>query len=210
MGLQEEARAEQVIRHAHRRLSERLASGESPRTDGLFDGEDDDALRLLEAGIQAAIKMIDARKVDAVGNLLAAMVIDDDVTIDDALQFVDYIEDLSWRQVVALVYFADASRDGARQLIAAAGEGGTGQIRPTCEAELSDLARTQELIGLKSPDDEGVNNPSNTWGGGSITASSLDKIRPTGPGFTLHRLAELDSVVTPEDLDSFEETELRP
>jgi hypothetical protein len=201
-------RAHRAILRAQRRIEERVAAGEPWRTDGEFEGgSSEDVFRIFETAVRAAMSSTEQRKADLVGSLLASAALDDSASVADILRMIRYIEDLSWRQVVALAYFADDKRAANRELLSAGGSEGTIRIRPGCEAELSELARTHELIGLRQQDDS-VANPSNTMNGGQLTAASLSRVGPTGLGLTLHRLAEMGELITDDELDAFEGNEL--
>jgi hypothetical protein len=100
-----------------------------------------------------------------------------------------------------LRYFEDQSRQSEREMIAVAGDEGEARIHPALEAELSEAARTLELIGI-GQDGGSVANPSNSMGGGQIVSSSARRVRATGLGQTISRLGRLADLVSEEELDS--------
>lgn len=199
-----EDRAQRTMQYAARRFEERQAGGERPRPDA-FQG--DSATEAVEAAIKAAANSVEQRKSCLIGSLIASAAYEDHLPDADLLRFLKLLEALSWRQILALAYFADKERTSERVLIAAGGDEGIGQIQPGLESELAELGRSHELIGFVG-DDGGVANPSNVWDGGQITAASIDKIGLTRLGQTIYRLAEVNREVTQEDLAQFIASEI--
>lgn len=197
-------RAWKTMQHADQRIKERDSEGDERRANA-FDGESAD--QTVEAAIKAAANSAECRKVHLIGSLLASAEYEAHLPVADLLRFLKLLEVLSWRQVLALAYFADKERASERGLIAAGGDEGIGQIQPGLEAELAELGRGHELIGFVE-DDGGVANPSNVWDGGQITAASIDKIGLTRLGQTIYRLAEVNREVTQDDLTQFIEAEI--
>jgi hypothetical protein len=197
-------RAWQTMQHADQRIKERDREGDERRANAI-DGESAD--QTVEAAIKAAATSVERRKAHLIGSLLASAEYDADLPVADFLRFLKLLEALSWRQILALAYFADKERASERVLIAAGGDEGVGQIQPGLEAELAELGRGHELIGFVG-EDGGVANPSNVWDGGQITAASIDKIGLTRLGQTLHRLAEVNREVAQKDLAQFVEAEI--
>lgn len=193
-------RIEDVSDLAREEVERRLEAGESLRTDGLLDSDSALGADVLEGVLRAALEAEGERKCTAIANLSAAIAFEHDVSGADALRYLRLLRAMSWRQLTALAYFADSSRENERARISQRGEEGDAQIRPALEAELSEMARTFEVIGFR--DDSGaVNNPSDTWNGGGIVAASLVKVAPSGLGLTLSRLADLPRIVTDEELE---------
>jgi hypothetical protein len=197
-------RAQRTMQHAARRFEERHAGGEKPGPNS-FQGES--ATEAVEATIKAAANSVEQRKACLIGSLLASAAYELDLPIADLLRFLKLLEALSWRQILALAYFADEARAPERVLIAAGGPEGIGQIQPGLEAELAELGRGHELIGFVG-DDGGVANPSNVWNGGQITAADIDTVGLTRLGKTIFRLAEMDREIKPGDLDQFTQAEI--
>jgi hypothetical protein len=63
------------------------------------------------------------------------------------------------------------------------------------------------LIGFVQKDGS-VANPSNVMNGGQIVAASIANIGLTSRGKTLHRLAEVESIISDEAIAEFETSEL--
>lgn len=181
-------------------LERRLAAGEALRQDGLLGSGSEAGEEILEGILRAAIEAEEERKCAAIANLATAIAFEKEITGADALRYLRLVRAMSWRQLRALAFLANPSRGDERERIAGRGEEGDAQIRPALEAELSEMARTFELIGLR--DDKGaVNNPSDTWNGGGIVAASLGKVAPTGLGLSLLRLTDLPRIVDDAELD---------
>lgn len=194
----QQTRAEMSLSQAAKRIQERDAEGETPNSD--FEGEDE--LNLLETSIRAAISSTNEKKARLIGNFYASCIFEADLGPDDALAYLGDLDQMTWRQICALAYFADDGRTSDRELYAAGGTEGVRQIVPGCEQELSRLARTRELIGFVQ-EDGSVSNPSNAWGPGLIVASEIHRVALTGRGKTLYRLAEIGNEVDQEDIDTF-------
>jgi hypothetical protein len=185
--------------HARAETERRHEDGAVFRGDGLLDDEELGA-DLLEGVLRGAIEAERTQKAAAIANVAATVSFDDTLSGADALRYIRLIREASWRQLCALVYFDDETLAEERQLHAARGSEGDAQIKPTLEAELSEMARLLELIGFRDSKTEAVNNPSDTWNGGSITASRLGTVAPTGLGLTLLRIAQLPGLVEDGDL----------
>lgn len=193
-------RVEEVSNLTRAELERRLDAGDSLRTDGLLDFDSDAGGEILEGVLRGALEAEEKRKCAAIANLASAIGLENEVSGADALRYLRLLRTMSWRQLRALAYLADSSRGDERARISQRGEEGDAQIRPALEAELSEMARTFEVIGIR--DDGGaVNNPSDTWNGGGIVAATLTKVAPTGLGLTLIRLAGLPRIVTGSEFD---------
>jgi hypothetical protein len=189
-----------LTQQAQTETERRRAEGEQFRDDGLLDdeplGED-----LLEGVLRGAIEAEREQKAAAIGNVAAAVAFDETLSGADALRYIRLIREASWRQLCALVYFTDDSSVSERELHGAKGSEGDAQIKPVLEAELSELARSLELIGFRDSSTGAINNPSDTWNGGGITAADLGKVAATGLGLSLVRIARLSDLVSEKDLD---------
>jgi hypothetical protein len=199
-----EQRSKERVTATFQRLStevaERVQSGERVRGDHT-DPDSEEAAAVFEAAVQAAARSAEERKCEVVANLYASIAFDRSVSVADALLLFRRVDESSWRQLVALQYFSAKDRQRERESISVAGSEGHAQIRWVLEAELSELGRGLELVGFVQKDGA-VANPSSTFGGGQIVASSFSKVGPTGLGRTLARLGRLADVVTDEDFDS--------
>jgi hypothetical protein len=199
-----EDRVSRMTRRAAVRIEERQEAGEEVR---LGPPEDEDrALELVEAALNAANNSSEQIKADLIGSLLASAAFDNQVSSDDLLRYLKLLERLSRRQILALAYLMDESRASNRQLLAS-GEKGGAQINPTVEAEFDELGRVLGLIGFVQKDGS-VANPSNVMDGGQIVAASIADIGLTSRGKTLHRLAEVESIISSEAIAHFETSEL--
>lgn len=166
------------------------------------DPQSEGAAALFESIVEAAARSLEDKKCDAIANLYSSIVFDTDVSIDDALLYVRRIRAASWRQLVALRYFEDESRVQERELIGAEGKEGVARIHPALGIELSELAgRGLEFIGF-GQQGGAVSDPASTFGGGVITSSSVARIRATGLGETMSRLARLNELVGTEEMDA--------
>jgi hypothetical protein len=195
-----------TMEHAANRFEERKKAGDTPRPDP-FEGTP--AVEAVAATIKAAANTVEDRKTRLIGSLLASSQYEKDFPVGDLLHFLGLLEDLSWRQALALAYFVDESRQADRTLIAAGGSKGVRQIRPVLEAELAELAEVHGLIGVVVVDGGGrVAKPTAVYGGTPIVAANLDKVGPTGFGRTLYRLAEMNGEIGADDLDDFVQDEI--
>jgi len=178
---------------------QRREKGEDFRDDGLLD---DEALGegLLEGILRGAIEAERTQKAGAIANVAVSVAFDDGISGADALRCIRLIREASWRQLCALVYLGDSSLAEERELHAARGSEGEAQVNPILEAELSEMARSLELIGLLDSKTGAVSNPSDTWNGGTITAARLGTIAPTELGLTLLRIGQLPDLVVENDL----------
>jgi hypothetical protein len=181
-------------------VDERVASGEQVRKE-IADPDSPGAIPVFESVIETAARSIEEKKCDLIANFYASVAFDPAVSPQDALLYLRRIRAASWRQLVALRYFEDDTRQQEREQIAVAGDEGDAKIHPALEAELSEAARTLELIGI-GQDGGSVANPSNTMGGGQIISSSARRVRPTGLGETISRLGRLAELVGAEELDA--------
>jgi hypothetical protein len=181
-------------------VDNRLAAGEEIR-DEIANPDCPGALSVFESVIETAARSVEERKCDLIANLYAAVAFDPTVSPEDALLYLRRIRVASWRQLVALRYFEDERREEERRIIAADGDEGAARIHPSLEAELSEAARTLELIGI-GQDGGSVANPSNTMGGGQIISSSAARVCAAGLGLTISRLGQLPNLVTEEELDA--------
>lgn len=181
-------------------VEERCAAGEEVRED-ISDPDSPAARSVFEAVIEAAARSDEEKKCDLIANFYASVAFDPAVSPADALLYLGRIRAASWRQLVAMRYFEDESRKQERQMIGAAGAEGEARVHPALEAELSEAARTIELIGF-GQDGGAIANPANVMGGGQIISSSAAKIRVTGLGQTISRLGRLAQLVNEEELNA--------
>lgn len=193
-------RIQRTLTRVKKQVDERASAGEQIRRE-ITDPESPGALPIFESVIEAAARSIEEKKCDMIANFYASVVFDSAVSPQDALLYLRRIRAASWRQLVALRYFEDEARERERQMIAVAGDEGEARIHPALEAELSEAARTLELIGI-GQDGGAVANPSNTMGGGQIISSSARRVRATALGETISRLGRLADLVTSEELDA--------
>lgn len=190
-------------------VERRIGEGQSLRDDGILEPDSEAGAEILEGILRSSVEAEGRHKCAAIANLAGAIGFEDDVSAGDALRYLRLLRSMSWRQLCALAYFADDSRADARAHISARGEEGDARLKPALEAELTEMARTYELIGLR--DDRGaVHNPSDTWDGGGIGAATLTKVAPTELGHTLSRLTRLASIVSSSELDDLERELDRP
>ena len=198
-------RLESVSELTRAELERRLAGGDSLRADGLLgdtDAGDEASADILQGILRAAIDAQEARKCEVIANLGASIAVDTSISYGDALRLLRLVRDLSWRQLVALAYFEDEARETERVQLGARGEEGDFRLPHVLQAELSEMARTLELIGVVGTKGE-VSNPSNTWGGGDLAAADLQRISTTELGNALAGATRLSSVVKLTDLDGF-------
>lgn len=196
-------RVDEVADLTRSEIERRINDGESLRDDGILAHDSEAGAEILEGILRSAVEAEGRRKCTAIANLATAIGFEEEVSAADALRYLRLLRSMSWRQLCALAYFADDSRADGRALISARGEEGDARVRPALEAELTEMARTFELIGLQD-DRGGVNNPSDTWNGGGIGAATLTKVAPTALGHTLCQLTRLSSIVSPSELDDLE------
>ena len=192
-------RVEVLSDQARAETERRREKGETFRDDGLLDdvefGED-----LFEGILRGTIEAERTQKAAAIANVAVSVAFDRDISGADALRCIRLTRETSWRQLCALAYFGDGSFAEERELHAAKGSEGEAQVNPILEAELSEMARSLELIGLLDSKTGAVNNPSDTLNGGTITAARLATVAPTGPGLTLLRIGQLSDLVDDDDL----------
>lgn len=177
----------------------RREKGGTFRDDGLLDdetlGED-----LLEGVVRGAMEAERTQKAAAVGNVAVSVAFDESISGADALRCIWLIREASWRQLCALVYFGNSSFAEERELHAAKGSKGEAQVNPILGTELSEMARSLELIGFLDTKTGAINNPSDTWNGGTVTAARLGTVAPTGLGLTLLRVGRISDLVVDNDL----------
>jgi hypothetical protein len=137
LGRRREDRVTRTIRRAASRIEERQDAGEEVRLDPPED--EDRVLELVESALNAANNSSEQIKSDLIGSLLASAAFDKQVSSDDLQRYLKLLERLSRRQIVALAYLMDESRESNRHLLAASGEKGGAQINPTVEAEFDEL-----------------------------------------------------------------------
>lgn len=201
LAAQGDRRANKMLREADELISERLASGERLRADGLMSADDESSIALLEGALRSVEADVESRKVRIVAHLYCSFAFDEEISLSDCLHYLQLVSDLSWRQILALAYFADEDTVDERKTSAVIAPHADDSLAPAVAAEVSELARRYELIGL-ADDGGNVANPTNTWGTGAIDRDNLHKVRPTRLGEALHELGGLDSIVSGDDLDS--------
>lgn len=189
---------------ANAEVQRRADGGGTYRSDGLLDDEEL-GQDILEGVFRGAIEAERNQKTAALANLAATIGFEDELSGADALRYIRLLRSASWRQLCALAYFADESFSAERERIAVKGSEGEAQIKPVLEAELSEMARSLELIGIRDTTSGAVNNPSNVFGGGQITAANLGTVAPTGLGLTLLRVTRLRELVEDDDLRELRE-----
>lgn len=192
-------RVARTLLRARELMTRKEATGEEIRAD-LRDENNNAAMALFESVIEAAAESAEERKCELISNLYASVAFDPSVSIEDALLYLRRVRDCSWRQLVALRYVEAEDRQEEREAIGVDGAEGDARIHPALAAELSELARRQEMFGI-GQDDGSVANPSNVLNGGGITSRSANRLRATGLGETVSRLGELANLVTPEELN---------
>jgi hypothetical protein len=193
-------RVARTLLQARAQIKGKEEGGEEIRSD-LTDRNNEAAIALFESVIEAAAESAEQRKCEVIANLYASVASDPSISIEDALLYLSRVRDCSWRQLVALRYVEAEDRREERETIGAAGADGNARIHPALGAELSELARAQELIGI-GQDGGSVANLSNVMNGGGITSGSATRLRATGLGETVSRLGRLGDLVTPEELDA--------
>jgi hypothetical protein len=181
-------------------MQQREADGEIARDD-LGDGDNESAVALFESIVEAAAESAEERKCEVIANLYASVAFEPAVSIEDALLYLRRVRECSWRQLVALRYVEDEDRQQEREAIGAAGTEGDARIHPALGAELSELARAHELVGI-GQEDGSVANPSNVLNGGGITTKSAPDLRATGLGETVSRLGQLAGLTNNDELDA--------
>lgn len=191
-------RVKRTLLRARTLMAEREASGEKVRGD-LADENNETAVALFESIVEAAAESAEERKCDVIASLYASIAFEPAIAIEDAFLYLHRVRECSWRQLVALRYIEAEDRHQERDAIGAAGAEGEARIHPALGAELSELARTHELIGIDQ-DGGSVANPSNVMNGGGITSQSASRLRATGLGETVSRLGRLADLVTEEEL----------
>lgn len=191
-------RVKRTLLRARALMATRETSGEKVRDD-LADENNEAAVALFESIVQSAAESAEERRCDVIANLYASVAFERAVSIEDALLYVRRVRECSWRQLVALRYIEAEDRQQEREAIGAAGAEGEARIHPALGAELSELARTHELIGIDQ-DGGSVANPSNVMNGGGITSQSASRLRATGLGETVSRLGRLADLVAEEEL----------
>jgi hypothetical protein len=194
-------RISRTLTNFKRQVDERLDAGEEVR-DEIADPESPGAISVFESVIDAAARSIEEKKCDLIANVYATVTFDHAISVDDALLYLRRIRSASWRQLVALRYVEDRGRSRERELIGVAGAEGEARIHPALGTELSELAgRGLEFIGI-GQEDGSVSDPSNTFGGGTITSGMVGRLRATGLGETISRLGRLSSLVSEDELDA--------
>ncbi len=132
----------------------RNGAGERPREDGFFDVHDDgrrpDAEELLEGILLRAANAYEERKVPLLANLYGGIAHDESIAPDDAQFLVRTVDDLTYRQLVALGVFAnhDAHFEALIHAFTLTQEG-RAETDPATLFELDDLG-DRRLVGVLS------------------------------------------------------------
>lgn len=187
-----------VLRHSLEQMEERQAAGGEIREE-IGDLGREDAASVFEAVVDAAARSFEGRKAEAIANFYAEVAFDESVSVADALLYLRRIRGASWRELLALCFFASAERQEERELIQVLLVEGDAQIHPALADELSEMLRALGLLGVED-NEGGVNDPSDIWGGGKALTDT-GKLRPTSLGGAIARLARLDEIVSPSELD---------
>lgn len=191
-------RVGKVLSRSVARMEERRAGGEEIREE-IGDLRREDAASVFEAVVDAAALSFEEKKAKAIANFYAEVAFDKSVSVADALLYLRRIRGASWRELLALCFFASGERREERELIQVPLAEGDAHIHPALEDELSEMLRALGLLGIED-NDGGVNDPSDIWGGGKALAET-GKIRPTSLGAAIARLGRLDEVVSKSELD---------
>jgi hypothetical protein len=199
LGDRKSERISQTLIDISDEAAKRLAAGETVRSD-IADPENDGALALFEAVIEAAAQSVEDRKCAVIANVYASIAFEPSISVSDALLYIERIRACSWRQLVALQFLQAGNRDQERNRIVAAGQEGDIDIAPALSAEFSELGLTLELIGSGIPGGR-ISNPSTTFGGGQLTTQSVAAMTPTAVGRELIRLGKLEEEVAEDELD---------
>jgi hypothetical protein len=195
------ARAAGALDVAWVRVEERLKAGDEPRDDGFFDPGPDgrpDAEEVLEGTLLTAANSNEERKVPLIGRLYANLAFDATVSPGHANFLLRLADRLTYRQLVALGFVAQArSGDYQRDLAHIAGSGRLPD--PGLVAEMNDLSDAR-VLGLRQADGT-VISPQGTWDDTGWRPSNLPQAALTPVGETLHDLLELDGLPR-ADLDA--------
>jgi hypothetical protein len=187
-----------VLRHSVGQMEGRRGAGEEVREE-IGDLGRDDAAAVFEAVVDAAARSFEGKKAVATANFYAEIAFDESVSVADALLYLRRIRDASWRQLLALSFFASEERREERELIQVSLAEGDAHIHPAFEDELSEMLRALGLLGV-ADNEGGINDPSDIWDG-SKAVTETGKLRPTSLGAAVVRLSRLEEIATAAELD---------
>ena len=112
LGRREELRVGTALGFAIARTQARLEAGDTPRSDGFFRETGtgrSQADEVLEAGLMAAQRTAQERKLRFLGNLMANIAFDPSVSPDAAAYLIQQAETLTYRQLLLLWVFGNRS-----------------------------------------------------------------------------------------------------
>lgn len=172
--------------------------GEPPRSDGFFDesaeGGRSDAEELLEGVLLRAMDAYQERKVPYMGKFFAAVARRTDISPAYAHVLLRIVDEMTYRQFVALAYLAENL--GSQEVLdlgVAREEGGPWTLPDGFDRELSELGDDMGLIGIRQ-EGGGVIPAAATYGGGDITKHDLSTVTLSDLGRDLYDLLGLSGV----------------
>lgn len=179
-----------------------------PRSDGFFDvstgGERSDAEELLEGVLLRAMDAYQERKVPYMGKFFASVARRADISPAYAHVMLRIVDEMTYRQFVALAYLAENLRN--LELIAlgvARDEGGSWPLTDGFDRELDELGESMGLIGIRQ-EDGGVVAAGDTIAGGNLTKHDLGKVTLTDLGRDLYDLLGLSDIPSEEKREIFD------
>jgi hypothetical protein len=176
-----------------------------PRSDGFFDtranGERSDAEELLEGVLLRAMNAYQERKVPYMGRFFASIAKRPDISPAYAHVLLRIMDEMTYRQFVALAYLAEnLGSQEFLDLAALRDEQGPWPLPDGFDRELKELGEEMGLIGIRQKD--GTTLPAaGTWGGGDLTRHDLSTVTLSDIGQDLYDLLGLSHVPNGEKLE---------
>jgi hypothetical protein len=199
------ARAGLALGVAVERMRERTESGEERRDDGFFDpradGERPEAEELLEGVLLHAMNAYQERKVPYMGAFFASIAHRSDISPAYAHALLQIAEQLTYRQMVALAFFAEnAGSEELMDLDVRREEEGKWEFSDWLGRDVRELGDDMALLGVVQ-EDGSVIWAAGTWGGPDIGRHDLAKVAPTALGRDFYELMELGRIPAEEKRD---------
>jgi hypothetical protein len=195
LGPRQEARVGTVLWVIDTLIKERLAAGDTPRSDGFFEQregrEQPPAYELAEGVLLRAANEYEERKVPYIGALFASVAFRADIALPYANLLLRLADRLGYRQLQAIAFFAEnAGSEQLARLEAERERKGGWWFANGVGVEL-DEAGDIGLFGIEQ-ESGAVTHPRATLSSGGIESAQLSRIALTPLGRNLYELMELD------------------
>jgi hypothetical protein len=198
LGPRQRARAGLALGVAVDRIREQETAGEVLRDDGFFEprerGERPEADELLEGVLLHAMNAYQEKKVPYMGKFFASVASRSDISPEYAHLLLRIINNMSYRQLVALAYLAE--NQGSQEFLdlgVRRSEEGSWKLPDGFDRELNELGEEMRLVGIRQQDGD-VIPAAGTWGGGDLSKHDLSTVTLSKPGQDLYDLCGLSDI----------------